>query len=121
MAKLSLARGSQNEMARLQVKIGRMLLKLAMALLVVAISAPAFAQEVQKSADDPAQLKATIIKLQKALLAKERENGLLRATVAELQDAALEAAIDTMDPEVKKALGRPEPKATPAETPPPKR
>jgi hypothetical protein len=85
------------------------------------VASIATAATAQHTPDDPVQLKATIIKLQKALLAKERENGLLRATVAELQDAALEAAIDTMDPEVKKALGRPEPKATPAETPPPKR
>jgi hypothetical protein len=60
--------------------------------------------------DDPAQLKAMIVKLQKAVLALKRENGILQATVAELQDAALEAAIDTLPPDVKKALGRSEQK-----------
>jgi hypothetical protein len=80
---------------------------------VLALSVSAAAHEPPKPVDDPVQLKATIVKLQKALIAKERENGLLRATIAELQDTALEAAIDAMDPEVKKALGRPDMKATP--------
>jgi hypothetical protein len=94
-------------------------------LIALAVCGTAHAQQTPTDAvvahDDTAQLKATIIKLQKAVLALRKENGMLQATVAELQDAALEAAIDTMDPEVKKALGRPEPKATPAETSPPKR
>jgi hypothetical protein len=91
------------------------------AIVVIVISAVAAAQEAKKPADDPAQLKATIVKLQQAVLQRDKEIGTLRAAVAELQMAALEAAIDTLDPEVKKALGRPEPKATtPTDKAPPK-
>lgn len=75
------------------------------------------AAEAVAAMDDPAQLKATIVKLQKAVLALRKENGMLQATVAELQDAALEAAIDTLPADVKKALGRADKPVTP-QTPP---
>lgn len=89
---------------------------------VLLLACPCVAQESAPKAapptEDAAQLKAMIVKLQRALLEKEREAGILRATVAELQMSALDAAIETMGPDVKKALGRPEQK--PVEKPVPK-
>lgn len=100
-------------------------MRVLVAIVIVLMASPAYAQPVvQKPAEastateDPAQLKATIVKLQKAVLALRRENGMLQATVAELQDAALEAAIDTLPADVKKALGRPDPKSVTPQTPP---
>jgi hypothetical protein len=94
-----------------------MLMRMSVAIFILLMAGHATAQpavtkppDAVVAQDDTAQLKATIVKLQKAVLALRKENGILQATVAELQEAALEAAIETFPPEVKKALGRPEPK-----------
>ena len=82
-------------------------------------SAVSVAQHAAPAADDPTVLKATIIKLQQAVLERDREIASLRGVVAELQMAALKAAIDTMDPAVKKVLmGRDDQKPVPPQTPP---
>lgn len=84
------------------MNIGRNLL---VALLVgMALSLSVLAQETPKP-DDPVQLKATIIKLQAQVLERDRELGTLKAQIAELQLAALSAAVKTMDPAVQTALG----------------
>lgn len=70
------------------------------------------------SADDPVQMKATLIKLQVQVLERDREIGSLRAQVAELQLNALGAAVQNMDPAVKKALGLSDQKSAP-QTPKP--
>lgn len=70
----------------------------------VLLVARGFAQEAPKP-DDPVQLKATIVKLQAQVLERDREIGTLRVQVAELQIAALGAAVKAMDPAVQTALG----------------
>ena len=55
--------------------------------------------------DDPVQMKATIVRLQAQVLERDRELGTLRAQIAELQLAALGAAVKSMDPAVQTALG----------------
>ncbi len=81
--------------------------------------AVALARQAAPAADDSAVLKATIIKLQQAVLERDKEIASLRGAVAELQMAALRAAIDTMDPAVRKVLlGRDDQKPVPPQTPP---
>jgi hypothetical protein len=73
--------------------------------LCLGLTSLSYAQDAPKPADDPVQLKATIVKLQQAVLERDRELGTLRAQLAEMQLAALGAAVKTMDPAVQTALG----------------
>jgi signal transduction histidine kinase len=79
---------------------------------------PRTLQQVQtpQKANDQAQMRATIVQLQQAVLARDKEIATLRGVVADLQMAILESAVDRLDPDTKKAL-RPEQKPAP-QTPP---
>lgn len=79
---------------------------------------PKTLQQVQTppKADDLAQMKATVVKLQQAVLERDKRIATLQGVVADLQMAILESAVDRMDPETKKAL-QPEQKPAP-QTPP---
>jgi hypothetical protein len=86
---------------------------------LVAVPCALYGQEEAKPSDI-VQLKATIVRLQAQVLEQARENATLRGQVAELQLAALRAAIATMDPAVRKELGldKPEQKPVTPQTPP---
>lgn len=83
---------------------------------------PKTLQQVQapQKADDQAQMKATIIKLQQAILTRDKENAALRGVVADLQLALLEHAVGRLDAGTKKALAEPAQKPVTPQTPPPK-